>query len=129
MINHAKLKQRVWFLGDPNYLDCGETPYIASGLITDLRGEYADYEITTDDGELYDRDADELYSTKEALEKVFFLYNDWREEVKLPSGKMPPKLSSRQVVRLTLELDKNKKATLKSPKSWDRQFVWVVQKI
>ena len=69
MINHAKLKQRVWFLGDPNYLDCGETPYIASGLITDLRGEYADYEITTDDGELYDRDADELYSTKEALEK------------------------------------------------------------
>jgi len=68
-------------------------------------------------------------SSKEALEKLFFLYNDWREEVKLPSGKMPPKLSSRQVVRLTLELDKNKKATLKSPKSWDRQFVWVVQKI
>lgn len=68
-------------------------------------------------------------SSKEALEKVFFLYNDWREEVKLPSGKMPPKLSSRQVVRLTLELDKNKKATLKSPKSWDRQFFWVVQKI
>ena len=23
MINHAKLKQSVWFLGDPNYLDCG----------------------------------------------------------------------------------------------------------
>jgi hypothetical protein len=70
MINHAKLKQRVWFLGDPNYLDCGETPYIASGLITDLRGGYADYEITTDDdGGLYDRDADELYYTKEALEK------------------------------------------------------------
>ena len=68
-------------------------------------------------------------TSKEALEKVFFLYNDWREEVKLPSGKMPPKLSSRQVVRLTLELDKNKKATLKSPKSWNRQFVWVVEKI
>jgi hypothetical protein len=42
---------------------------------------------------------------------------------------MPPKLSSRQVVRLTLELDKNKKATLKSPKSWNRKFFWVVQKI
>lgn len=69
MINHAKLKQRVWFLGDPNYLDCGETPYIASGCITSLHGKYADYEITTDDGDLYDRDADELYHTKEALEK------------------------------------------------------------
>ena len=72
----------------------------------------------------YNRD-----KSSEALDKVFFLYNDWREEVKLPSGRMPPKLSSRQVVRLTLELDKNKKATLKSPKSWNRQFVWVVQKI
>lgn len=69
MINHAKLKQRVWFLGDPNYLDCGETPYIASGRITSLHGKYADYEITTDDGELYDRDADALYFTKEALEQ------------------------------------------------------------
>lgn len=69
MINHAKLKQRVWFLGDPNYLACGETPYIASGLITSLYGKYADYEITTDDGDLYDRNADELYYTKEALEK------------------------------------------------------------
>jgi len=65
----------------------------------------------------------------EAIEKVAFLYNDWREEVKLPSGKVPPKLSSRQVVRLTLELEKNKKATLKSPKSWNRKFVWVVEKI
>lgn len=68
-------------------------------------------------------------NSKEALEKVFFLYNDWREEVKLPSGRMPPKLSSRQVVRLTLELEKNKKATLKSPKSWDQQFSWEVEKI
>ena len=68
-------------------------------------------------------------TSSEALEKVVFLYNDWREEVKLPSGKMPPKLSSRQVVRLTIELNQNKKATLKSPKSWDHQFVWVVEKI
>ncbi len=68
-------------------------------------------------------------NSSEALDKVFFLYNDWREEVKLPSGRMPPKLSSRQVVRLTLELEKNKKATLTSPKSWDLQFRWVVEKI
>ena len=68
-------------------------------------------------------------TAKEAIEKVVFLYNDWREEVKLPSGKMPPKLSSRQVLRLTSDLAKHKKATLKSPKSWDRQFVWVVEKI
>lgn len=68
-------------------------------------------------------------TSSEALDKVIFLYNDWREEVKLPSGKMPPKLSSRQVVRLTLELDKNKTTTLKSPKSWDRKFVWVAEKI
>ena len=68
-------------------------------------------------------------TSKEALEKVIFLYNDWRGDIKLPSGKMPPRLSSPQVVRLTLELDKNKKATLKSPKSWDHQFVWVVEKI
>ena len=68
-------------------------------------------------------------NSKEAIEKVIFLYNDWREEVKLPSGKMPPQLSSRQVVRITLELDKNKKATLRSPKSWDRQFEWTVVKI
>lgn len=68
-------------------------------------------------------------TAKEALEQLFFLYNDWREEVKLPSGRMPPKLSSRQVVRLTLELEKNKKTTLKSPKSWDQQFEWVVKKI
>lgn len=68
-------------------------------------------------------------NSKEAIEKLIFLYNDWREEVKLPSGRMPPQLSSRQVVRITLELDKNKKTTLKSPKSWDRQFEWVVEKI
>jgi hypothetical protein len=68
-------------------------------------------------------------NSSEALDKVFFLYNDWREEVKLPSGRIPPKLSSRQVVRLTLDLAKNKKATLKSPKSWNRKFVWVVEKI
>lgn len=65
----------------------------------------------------------------EAIDMVVFLYNDWREEVKLPSGRMPHKLSRRQVARLTLELDKNKKTTLTSPKSWDQQFRWVVEKI
>lgn len=80
------------------------------------------------------RDGTNIYryyrdTSKEALEQLVFLYNDWREEVKLPSGKMPHRLSSRQVVRLTNDITKHKKATLKSPKSWDHKFVWVVQKI
>lgn len=83
---------------------------------------------------VFRKDGTDLYhyyrdKSSEAIGQVIFLYNDWREEVKLPSGRMPPKLSSRQVVRLTHELEKNKKATLKSPKSWDQQFRWVVEKI